>query len=114
MYRYLFKFVVMAISILTANLLTTTIAGYVLQWKKIGSPWISTLAGMGLVLIVLFPLFSWLTGWIDSLSKKIVKKGKSLGGKYLGLILTFIVCLGILFYFYLKMWTGIDLIHKLS
>jgi hypothetical protein len=113
MYRFLFRFTVMTISVLSAQLLVTWITGYVMQWKHLGSPYVSTLAGMGLVTLVLFPLFAKLQDWVDAGSKKIVNKGRSMGGRYLGLLLSFLLCLAVLFYFYLKMWFGLDLVGEL-
>ena len=109
MYRYSFRFVVMSITILTANLLTTALGTYLVTYKNHMKPLTFTLLGMGVIVVIFYPLFARLEIWVKGLSKKIVNKGKSLAGKYLGLILTYIVCLAVLAHFYAKMWYHVDL-----
>jgi len=109
MYRYSFRFVVMSITILTANLLTTALGNYLVTYKNHVKPLTFTLLGMAVTVIIFYPLFAKLEEWVKKLSMKIVKKGKSLAGKYLGLILAFALSLAVLSYFYAKMWYHIDL-----
>jgi dolichol kinase len=66
---------------------------------------------MGIIVLVFYPLFARLEVWIKGLSTRIVREGKSLAGKYLGLALAFIACLTILCYYYAKMWYHIDLLR---
>jgi len=113
MYKYLFRFFVMIVSILTANLLTTFLSDYLVSYKNNYKPLIFTLAGMGVIVLVFYPLFVKLEDWVKSLSLKVIRSGKSIGGKYPGLILTFIICMTLLTYFYMKMWYGIDLIRMI-
>ena len=109
MYRYSFRFVVMSITILTANLLTTALGNYLVTYKNHIKPLTFTLLGMAVTVVIFYPLFAKLEEWVKSLSTKIIKKGKSVAGKYLGLILAFLVSLSVLSYFYAKMWYHIDL-----
>jgi hypothetical protein len=51
--------------------------------------------------------------WLNIVSSKIIKSGKSFGGKYLGLLAMYLLCLLVLLYFYAKMWYNIDLIKLL-
>lgn len=104
MYRYLFRFAVMTITILTANLLTNAISNYMVTYKNQYKPFIFTLLGMAVTVVVFYPLFIKLEIWVKDFSMKAVKSGKSVAGKYLGLLLTFLLGLLILFYFYAKMW----------
>ena len=113
MYRYSFRFVVMSITILTANLLTTALGNYLVTYKNHIKPLTFTLLGMAVTVVIFYPLFAKLEEWVKSLSTKIIKKGKSVAGKYLGLILAFLVSLSVLSYFYAKMWYHIDLWHIL-
>ena len=64
---------------------------------------------MAVTVVIFYPLFAKLEEWVRGLSTKIIKKGKSVAGKYLGLILAFLVSLSVLSYFYAKMWYHIDL-----
>ena len=109
MYRYTFRFVVMSITILTANLLTTAISNYLVAFKNHVRPLTFTIIGMAVIVLIFYPLFTRLKEWVKGLSMKIVKKGRSLAGKYLGLALAFIACLIVLSYFYTKMWYHIDI-----
>jgi hypothetical protein len=114
MYRYLFRFAVLSITILTANLLTTKISSYLASYRSHVRPLVFTLLGMAVIVLVFYPLFARLEIWVKSLSLKIVRKGRSLAGKYLGLALAFIACLTVLCYFYAKMWYHIDLFRIIT
>lgn len=113
MYRYLFRFFVMTLTILTANLLTTAISDYMVTYKNQYKPLTFTLLGMGVIVVIFYPLFVKLEGWVKEISVKAIKSGKSLGGKYLGLILSFLVCMLVLMYFYGKMWYHINIFETL-
>jgi len=114
MYRYFFRFVVMTLTILTANLLTNAVSDYMVSYKNHYKPVVFTFIGMAIIVVIFYPLFVKLEGWVKSMSMKIVKKGKSLAGKYLGLALAFVFCIIILSYFYAKMWYHIDLFKILA
>jgi len=113
MYRYSFRFVVMSITILTANLLTTAISSYLVTFKNHVRPLTFTLIGMAVIVLIFYPLFAKLEEWVKRISMKIIKKGKSLAGKYLGLALAFFACIAVLCYLYARMWYHIDLWHIL-
>jgi hypothetical protein len=113
MYRYSFRFIVMSITILTANLLTTALSNYLVTFKNHIRPMTFTLMGMAVIVIVFYPLFAKLEEWVKGLSMKVVKKGKSMAGKYLGLIFSFLICIMVLSYFYAKMWYHIDILKIL-
>src|SRR5512133_1409734 len=113
MYRNSFRFAVMSITILTANLLTTALGSYLVTFKNHVSPVSFTLIGMAVTVIIFYPLFAKLEDWVKGLSMKIVRKGKSVAGKYLGLLVVFASCILVLGYFYARMWYHIDLWHIL-
>jgi len=113
MYRYSFRFVVMSITILTANLLTNALGNYLVTFKNHVRPLTFTIMSMAIIVVIFYPLFAKLEEWVKSLSMKVVKKGKSMAGKYFGLIFSFIACLLVLSYFYAKMWYHIDLFNIL-
>ena len=114
MYRHSFRFIVMSITILAANLLTTEISSYLVTFKNHVRPLTFTIIGMAVIVLIFYPLFSRLEEWVKGLSMKIVNKGRSLAGKYLGLALAFIVCLIVLSYFYAKVWYHIDIFKILA
>jgi hypothetical protein len=111
MYRYTFRFVVMTLTILTANLLTNALSNYMVSYKNQYKPLVFTFIGMGITVIVFYPLFLKLESWVKDFSIKAVKSGKSVAGKYLGLLLVFIVGLMILSYFYARMWYHINILQ---
>jgi hypothetical protein len=108
MYRFFFRFVVISLTILTANLLTNAISDYMVSYKNQYKPLTFTLIGMTIIIAVFYPLFVKLQDWVRNISVKLIKSGNSFAGKYIGLPLTFLGCLGILVYFYAKMWYHID------
>lgn len=114
MYRFFFRFAVTALTILTANLLTTALSDYLVSYKNHYKPFTFTLIAMGIIVVVFYPLFIKLEDWVKALSKKALKTGKSMAGRNLGLVLTFITWLGVLFYFYIKDWYHIDLFRAIA
>jgi hypothetical protein len=113
MYNYLFRFIITAITILTANLLTNAISSYLINYKNHYKPFTFTLISMGVIIVIFYPLFIKLEDWIKNISIRVVKSANSLAGKYLGLILSFLGCMLILFYFYARMWYHIDFMQIL-
>jgi len=113
MYRYFFRFVVTTLTILTANLLTTAISDYMISYRNHLKPVTFTLIAMGIIVLVFYPLFTKMEDWVKALSLRVIKSGKSLAGKYMGLTLAFVAALAILCYFYAKEWYHIDLAKAL-
>jgi hypothetical protein len=113
MYRYFLRFVVMTLTILTVNLITNAITGYMVSYKNHYKPVAFTFLGMAITVVILYPLFYKLESWVKNISVTAVKSGKSVAGKYLGLLLTFMVAVLVLSYFYARMWFHINLFHAL-
>ena len=103
----------MTITILTANLITNVISNYVVSYKNQSKPLVFTLTGMAITVVIFYPLFIKLEGWVKNISVKMIRSGNSLAGKYIGLFFSFLVGLLALFYFYVKMWYHIDLVQIL-
>lgn len=113
MYRFFFRFVVTSLTILTANLITSAISNYMVSYKNSFKPLTFTLIGMGIIVLIFYPLFMKLEDWVTGISVKIIKSGNSLAGKYLGLFLTFTIGLLILMYFYARIWYHLDIFRIL-
>jgi len=113
MYSRVFKFVVTTLTILTANLFTSYISDFLVSHKFDVNPLRFTLIAMLVITMVFFPLFMKLEDWINDFSKKFVKAGHSIAGKYIGLILMFLLGLFILMFFYAKMWYNINIFKML-
>jgi len=113
MYRFFFRFIVTTLTLLTANLLTTAISDFMVSYKSNYKPLSFTLIGMGIIVVIFYPLFMKLEDWVTKISVKAIKSGNSMAGRSLGLFLTFIVGMVILLYFYAKMWYHIDIFRIL-
>ncbi len=113
MYKRIFKYAVMSITILTANLIISKISNLLAGYRVYYKPLTFTIIAMAIIVLILYPLYSHLEKWLSILSAKIVKSGKSFGGKYVGLILMFLFCLAILLCFYAKMWYQINVVRLL-
>ena len=113
MYRHLFKLVITTITILSVNLLTSYISNYMVNYKSHYKPLTYTLIEMGIVIVIFYPLFIKMEDWVNALSIKLVIKGRSIAGKYVGLLLAFAVSFSVLFYLYAKLWYTLDIIKIL-
>jgi hypothetical protein len=83
------------------------------SYKNHYKPVAFTLLGMSLTVVILYPLFIKLESWVRDISVKAIKSGKSVAGKYFGLLFIFAAALLVLFYFYAKMWYHIDFLKSL-
>ena len=113
MYRYFFRFVVMTVTILSANLITNAISTYMVSYKNHYRPVTFTFLGMAVTVLILYPLFIKLESWVKEISIKAIRSGKSLAGKYFGLLFTFLAALIVLSYFYAQMWYHINIFQSL-
>jgi hypothetical protein len=113
MYRYLFRFIVMTLTILTANLVSNAISNYLVSYRNHFQPLLFTLTGMAITVAVFYPLFIKLESWIKNLSIRVIRTGNSVSGKYIGLFISFLFGIIVLFYFYARMWYHIDFVRIL-
>src|SRR5512145_643010 len=109
MYRKVFNFAVTILSILTVNLITTFFTDKLISYKWEVKPLRFTLISMGIITIVFYPLFLKFEDWLNTFSKRFIKAGHGLAGKYLGLLLMFITGLLVLTYFYARQWYHINI-----
>lgn len=112
-FRSIFKFMVLIMGILFANLLTIWIDNYMLSYKWQYAPHIFTWIGMAVVLLIYFPLFKYLDKWATVISDKFLKAGKKLGGRKLGSVISFVLGLLILFYFYGREWFNTNVFRSM-
>lgn len=114
MYRYFFRFVVITLTILSVNLLTTAITEFMISYKNHYKPVTFTFLAMAITVVIFYPLFIKLESWVKIISVKAIKGGKSFAGKYLGLLFIFFAALLLLAYFYAKMWYHINLFSVIA
>lgn len=103
-FRKIFKFMVLILGILLANLITIWIDNYMLSYKWEYSPHIFTWIGMAIVVVIYYPLFTHIDKWAALTGEKFLKAGKKLAGRRLGALLAFIVALLILYFLYGREW----------
>lgn len=103
-FRNFFKFMVLILGILFANLLTIWIDNYMLSYRWQYAPHIFTWIGMAVVLLIYYPLFKYLDKWSTKISDKFLKAGKKLGGRKLGSFLAFLLGLCLLYLLYGFQW----------
>jgi len=72
-----------------------------------------TFLGMAITVVILYPIFIKLEFWVKDVSVKAIKSGKSVAGRFFGLLFTFLAALFVLSYFYAKMWYHIDFFQAL-
>jgi hypothetical protein len=113
MYRYFFRFVVITLTILTVNLITNAITKYMVSYKNHYNPIAFTFLGMAITVVILYPLFIKLESWVRFVSVKAIKSGKSVAGKFFGLLFTFILALLALAYFYARVWYHVNFFQVL-
>jgi hypothetical protein len=83
------------------------------SYKNHYKPVAFTFIGMAITVVILYPFFIKLESWVRNLSVKAIKSGKSVGGKFFGLLLTFLTAVIVLLYFYAKMWYHINVFQAL-
>ena len=106
--RSVFKFMVLILGILFANLLTIWIDNFMLSYKWNYPPHVSTLLGMTIVVVIYYPLFTKIDKWAAKTGDKFLRAGKKFVGREIGSILAFLVALLILFMLYGWEWFHIN------
>ena len=114
MYRKLFNFAVTIITLLSANLFTTFVTDKLISYKYEIKPLSFTLISMAIITLVFYPLFMLLQKWLDRFSRRFVKAGHAVAGKYIGLFLMFFIGLFILTCIYAHMWYNINVIKLIA
>ena len=113
MYRKIFHFAVTTLTILTVNLLTTVITDKLFSFKWELKPLRFTIISMAIITIVFYPLFLKFEDWLSGFSKRFIKAGHGLTGKYFGLLLMFAAGMLALLYFYADMWYNINIFRMM-
>ena len=113
MYKSIFKIMVLIIGILLANLITIWIDNYTLTYKWNFPPYVFTWIGMGVVVLIYYPLFTHIDKWATKFGDKFMKAGKKFIGRKIGAVLAFLIVLFVLYYFYGKEWFHINVIKQL-
>ncbi|RPH33550.1 MAG: hypothetical protein EHM93_04510 [Bacteroidales bacterium] len=110
MNRKIFNFFVLAITILLVNLLTTFIADYLMKYRGQTDFLKFTAIGMGVIVLVFYPAFEYMNGIVEKFTTKFLKKGNNLFGRTIGIYITFLVMLFILYCVYAHIWFNVNVI----
>lgn len=109
MNRRIFNFLVLCVTILLVNLLTTLITDYFMTYKKATNYIKFTAIGMGVIVLVFYPAIEYLNGIVEKITSKLLKKGKNIFGRILGVYIAFGLLLFILFCIYAHIWFHVSI-----
>ena len=103
------KFLLMFVSVLAANLLSNLLTAFVLgRMRSEFSPAVATILAMLVLVVFLMPLFAYLDDGAGALSKFLLRTGKKMLGRTIGLFVVFVALLALLYYGYARLWFGWD------
>ena len=111
--KNIFSFCVLVITVLAVNLLTQYISQFVLVYRHITNPFKYTAIGMAIIVAILYPSFKFLNEIVKAFTRLILKKGKYLFGKTIGMIILFMALIFILYCIYAYLWFRINVIKIL-
>ena len=112
-YKNFFRFMVLVLGILFANLVTMWMDNFMLSYKGRFAPYVFTWIGLAIIAIIYYPLFTRVDKWATKLGDKYMKIGKKVAGKEIGSIVAFVAGLFALFYFYGKEWFNTNVFSSL-
>lgn len=112
-YRNIFRFMVLILGILLANLLTMWIDQFMLSYKWRYASHASTLIGMGIVVVIYYPLFTRIDKWATKIGDRFLKAGKKMLGREIGSFFAFLAALLVLFYLYGREWFNSNVLRSL-
>ena len=105
---------VLMISVLIINLLTSRITDYIIHYKIELNPYKFTAIAMVALVFILVPAYRYMGTRIELLVARILVKGSNSFGKTIGLLLSFTIIFCILFAIYLNQWFHINLLNELK
>ena len=99
---------VLMISVLTVNLLTTAITTKIIHYKIDINPYKFTAIAMVALVFILVPAYRYMGSKIEVAIARILLSGTHSLGKTIGLLFSFTLVFGILFLIYLHHWFNIN------
>lgn len=69
-----------------------------------------TAFGMVVIVLIFYPLFEYLNKFTETVTTRFLKKGKNVFGRSLGIYISFLILLSILYYMYARVWFHLDVI----
>ncbi len=105
---------VLMISVLTVNLLTDYITGYIIHYRADLNPFKFTAIVMLVLVFILVPAYSYLGNQVEILVARLLVKGSNSFGKIIGLLFSFALIFSILYGIYLQQLFHINLVKYLG
>ena len=105
---------VLMISVLTVNLLTGFITEHIIHYKLDLNPYKFTAVGMLVLVFILVPAYSFMSGKIEILVARVLLSGSNSFGRIFGLLLSFTLISSVLFAIYLHQWFNINLLSVIK
>lgn len=114
MFKRIFSLMVLMISVLLVNLLTGFITDYIVHYKLDLNPYKFTAIAMFVLVFILVPAYSYMSGRIEVLVAKVLISGSNSFGRTFGLLISFGIIFSILFAIYLQQWFHINLLDTIK
>jgi hypothetical protein len=108
-FRRLFKAFVFALTILSVHLLGAYLDQHLIAYRGQFDALTFTLLGMGVILLLFYPLFTWLDAGTEYLAGEFLGLGGRMIGRKAGMILAFLAGFYGLFYLYGQLWFDANL-----
>ncbi len=105
---------VLMISVLIVNLLTSYITHRIVHYKTDINPYKFTAIAMFALVFILVPSYRYMSSKIEVLVARFLVSGTNSLGKTLGLLFSFSLVAGVLFLIYLYHWFNINVFDLLS
>ncbi len=112
--RTLTKYVILAFTILLADIIKEIIMHYIGLDKNHRHPYTSVAIGMGVIVLIFYPLFLVMEKLLERVAQSYITNTKKItGGSIKGLLIALVVGLTIMYFVYLKVWFNINIFSVL-
>ena len=105
------KFCIFILTIFIAEIVSTIAKNYLNIHTGYKDPYRLTAIQMGIIVVIYYPIFTFLGSVAEMISKSFVKKTKSVFSGVPGIIIAFALGLLICFGIFLKLWHHINLLQ---
>lgn len=112
--KSLTKFFVFILTLFIAEIVSTVAKNYLNIHTGYRDPYKLTAIQMGIIVVIYYPIFTFLSGLSELISKNFFKKTKgAIAGGIPGLIIAFLIGLVICYAIFLKLWHHINIVEVL-
>ncbi len=112
--RKLTRYVILIFTILMADVIKEIVLHMIGLEKDVHHPYSSAAIGMGVIVVVFYPMFTIMEKVLEYITEHYVKATKGVaGGSIKGLVVAFVLGIGILYFVYLKVWFNLNIFSRL-